>query len=144
MAFPYKWLVILWVSSGIGYAAPVVEEEQVPIDVRRTTLVVRDIDRSLAFYRDALGLKVIYDQIIRSPRNAETDEQADRSLRLVFLRANDDFIGIIGLMQYRKPQKTALHQGAEPFSVGSTVFVINAKDAKAVFEKARAIPGVRV
>jgi hypothetical protein len=68
-------------------AAPVPEGERIPVDLRRTTLVVRDIDRSLPLYRDALGLKVIYDQIISG------------TTRLVLLRANDDFIGVLGLMQ---------------------------------------------
>ena len=43
------------------YAAPVDEADRLPIDLRRTTLVVRDIDASLQFYRDALGMQVIYD-----------------------------------------------------------------------------------
>ena len=42
-------------------AQRVAEADQVPLDFRRTTLVVRDIDASLAFYRDALGLAVTYD-----------------------------------------------------------------------------------
>ena len=130
--------------SLVSYAAPVADADRVAIDLRRTTLVVRDIDRSLSFYRDALGLEVIYDNIIRTPRDSESDAEADRSLRLVFLRANDDFVGIIGLMEYRKPRKTPMHQGAEPFSIGSTVFVFNAEDAKAVFNKAKDIKGVRV
>ena len=33
-----------------------------PLDLRRTTLVVRDIEKSLALYRDALGMTVEYDQ----------------------------------------------------------------------------------
>ena len=33
------------------YAQPVPENERIPIDVRRTTLVVRDIDKSLPLYR---------------------------------------------------------------------------------------------
>ena len=69
-----------------------------PIDLRRTTLVVRDIDDSLAFYRDALGLEVIYDNVIRTPRDAASDAEAERASRLVFLRANDDFVGIVGLL----------------------------------------------
>ena len=125
-------------------AEPVAEADRVPIDLRRTTLVVRDIDASLSFYRDALGLQVIYDNLIRTPRSAETDDDADRSLRLVFLRANDDYIGIVGLLEYRKPRKPAMHQGAEPFSTGSIVLLFNAEDLDSTFAKARAVPGVRV
>jgi len=125
-------------------AEPVADSDRVPIDLRRTTLVVRDIDASLAFYRDALGLEVIYDNVIRTPRTADTDEAADRSLRLVFLRANDDYIGIVGLLEYRKPRKPAVHQGAEPFSTGSIVLLFNAEDLESTFAEARSVPGVRV
>lgn len=125
-------------------AEPVPEGERVPIDFRRTTLVVRDIDNSLAFYRDALGLEVIYDNLIRTPRTAATDAEADRSLRLVFLRANDDYVGIVGLLQYRKPAKPAVNQGAEPFTPGSSVLLFNAEDLDATFAKARNVAGVRV
>jgi hypothetical protein len=34
-------------------AAPVPEAERIPVDLRRTTLVVRDIEKSLPLYRTA-------------------------------------------------------------------------------------------
>lgn len=125
-------------------AAPVAEDERVAIDLRRTTLIVRDIDRSLAFYRDALGMEVIYDNAIRTPRDAPDDASAERVSRLVFLRANDDFVGIIGLLQYRKPARQAHNQGDEPFSTGSSVLLFNAKDLESTFARARNVAGVRV
>ena len=44
-------------------ASPGVETptERVPTDVRRMTIIVRNMENSLEFYRDALGLKVNYD-----------------------------------------------------------------------------------
>ena len=84
---------------------PVPEDERLPLDLRRTTLVVRDIDRSIALYRDALGMTVSYDNMIRTPRAAKTDQEAEISRRLTFLQANDDFIGVLGLLEYRKPRK---------------------------------------
>jgi catechol 2,3-dioxygenase-like lactoylglutathione lyase family enzyme len=119
------------------------EPQRLPIDLRRTTLIVRDMETSLRFYRDILGLKVAYDQVIRTPRQAPDDATADRSLRLVFLRANDDFIGMIGLIQYFKPVKPVASV-PEPFSIGSMVFVFNVKNALARFAEARKLPGVRV
>lgn len=125
-------------------AAPVADDERVGLDVRRTTLVVRDIDRSLAFYRDALGMHVMYDNMIRTPRDAETDAAATRSSRLVFLRANDDYIGVIGLLEYKKPVSRPANQGNEPFSTGSVVLLINAHDLETTFAKARNVLGVSV
>lgn len=125
-------------------AAPVPDAERVPIDLRRTTLIVQDMEQSLRFYRDALGLKVAYDQIIRTPRDAPSDEAAERSLRLVLLQANDDFVGMIGLIQYFKPLKAARAAPIEPFSIGSMVFVFNVQDAAARFAEARKLDGVKV
>ena len=132
------------VAGPAAIAAPVSEAERVPIDLRRTTLIVRDMDTSLRFYRDVLGLKVAYDQIIRTPRDAASDAAADRSLRLVLMQANDDFIGMIGMIQYFKPLKPVPAAPAEPFSIGSMVFVFNVKNAAAKFDAARKMPGVRV
>ena len=98
------WAALLSISLAAPAAAkPVPDVERLGLDLRRTTLVVRDMEASLKFYRDALGLKVTYDNIIRTPRTAKGDAAAERSLHLVFLRANDDYIGQIGLMQYTKP-----------------------------------------
>ncbi len=139
----HVFFVFLTVTATVVYAEPVAEDERVPIDLRRTTLIVRDIDRSLAFYRDALGMQVIYDNAIRTPRSATTDEEAERASRLVFLRANDTYVGIIGLLQYKKPVKPAPNQGDEPFSTGSIVLLFNSHDLDATFEKARSVSGVR-
>ena len=72
---------VLALTAAAVDAAPVPEAGRVPIDLRRTTLIVRDMENSLHFYRDALGLKVVYDNIIRTPRTASSDEAAQRSLR---------------------------------------------------------------
>lgn len=144
LAAAWPALAISLVLSIPVPAAPVADPARVPIDLRRTTLIVHDMETSLRFYRDTLGLTVAYDQVIRTPREAASDADAQRSLRLVLLQANDDFIGMIGLIQYYKPLKQPPAAPAEPFSIGSMVFVFNTKDVKARFAKAREVPGVRV
>lgn len=133
---------LLVASAGTAPAAPVAEANRVPIDLRRTTLIVRDMENSLRFYRDALGLRVVYDNIIRTPRDAASDEVAGRSLRLVFVQANDDYVGIIGLIEYRKPLKPPPAVVPDAFSVGTNVLLFNATDLDATFAKAKAVPGV--
>ncbi|WP_397403267.1 VOC family protein [Phenylobacterium sp.] len=124
-------------------AKPVTEAERLPLDLRRTTLVVKDMEASLKFYRDALGLKVTYDNVIRTPRSAKDDASAERSLHLVFLRANDDYIGQIGLMQYTKPVRTPRPARAGDLSPGDIVLVFNTKGLQEKFDKAKAM-GVKV
>lgn len=113
-------------------AAPVPEGERIPVDLRRTTLVVRDIDRSLPLYRDALGLKVIYDQIISG------------TTRLVLLRANDDFIGVLGLMQrlnLTEPTPEPVFRKAQP---GGLILVFNLQDLETRFDRIRTTAHVTV
>ncbi|MEM7704934.1 MAG: VOC family protein [Pseudomonadota bacterium] len=136
-------LAVLVITQA-AIAAPVAEDERIDLDLRRTTLVVRDIEQSLKFYRDALGMEVIYDRDIITPSSAKSDEEAERARQLVFLRANDDFIGVLGLLQYRKPLKQPVHQGLEPFTPGSMVLLFNTGDLKSRFAAAAATEGTRV
>ena len=137
-------LLALVAMPRAAVAAPVAEADRVPIDLRRTTLVVRDIEESLALYRDALGMQVIYDNVIRRPVDAPDTESASYESRLVFLRANDDFIGVLGLLEYRKPKKVPANQGLEPFTPGSSVLLFNASNLDEVFPKAAGTLGVKV
>ena len=131
--------------AGSAAAAPVPAAQRAPLDLRRTTLVVKDLDASLKFYRDALGLKPAYDNIIRTPREAKTDAEAQKSLHLVLLRANDDYIGMLGLMQYTKPVRTPRPDKADAqLDPGDIVLLFNTKELDAVFARAKATPGVRV
>ena len=140
-----KYLAILtaFMLSNAG-AGPVPDDQRVDIDLRRTTLIVEDIDKSLSFYRDALGMEVIYDNMIRNPRDAKSDAEAELARRLVFVRANDDYIGIIGLLEYTKPRRPVRGREPQPFSSGSAVLLFTAKDVRKIFARAAAIPGVEV
>ena len=135
-------LLAAWAPCA-ALAAPVAEEDQAPLDLRRTTIVVGDTERSLAFYRDALGMKVIYDQAINTPREASI-EDAEIARRLVFLRANDDYIGVLGLLEYIKPRKDRVDLKGKAFHEGTTVLVLNHQDSAAAFERAKQVEGVVV
>jgi catechol 2,3-dioxygenase-like lactoylglutathione lyase family enzyme len=125
-----------------AHAEPVPESERIPVDLRRTTLVVRDIDTSLALYRDALGMTVIYDEMIGGGTDAEGTPIAPR-LRLVLLRANDRFIGALGLMQRLNAPPPPRPPNARP-NAGGVILVFNASDLDTRYEKIRSAPGVTV
>ena len=137
-------LACLLTTAAPSLAAPVDEADRIPLDVRRTTLVVRDMEEALRFYRDAIGLRVVYDNMIRTPRSAASDAEAERALRLVFLQANDDYIGIIGMIEYTKPRKPEPESQVEAFGIGSTIFVVNAENLDETFARASQVPGVSV
>ena len=129
-------------SAREGAVAP---EDELPIDLRRTTLVVDDIDISLQFYRDAIGMAVIYDNIIIDPRNATTIEESTRWRRLVFLRAINSYVGVLGLLQYMKPAQPKSPHVEKPLQNGSVVLLFNSvDDPRPKIEKALQVPGARL
>jgi catechol 2,3-dioxygenase-like lactoylglutathione lyase family enzyme len=132
-------------SLTLAVAAPVPEDERTAIDLRRTTITVRNVDVSLALYRDVLGMKVIYDRPVRTPSTATSDEEADIARRLVFLRANDDFIGILGLLEYVKPEREPAPLDEDPrLRPGEVVLLFNTKNLAEKFDQVKSTPGVRV
>lgn len=124
------------------FAEPVPESERLPIDIRRTTLLVRDIDKSLPLYRDALGLRVVYDQKIGGVTDKD-GKVTPPTVRLVLLRANDTFIGALGLMQRLNVAAIAHTENKKP-QAGGMIMVINAKDLEERFPKISKVPGVTV
>ncbi len=124
-----------------GSLSAVDTKDRAPTDIRRTTIIVRDMDRSLAFWRDTLGMKMNYDtQVELSGVNLPLGEPGSKA-RLVLLNANDSFIGWIGLMEVVDPP---LDEPAYPrrLSVGSPVIVVNTDDVPARCAAAKAVPGV--
>lgn len=143
MKFQLAAVLAVLLAASAALADTVPEDQRAPIDLRRTTLVVKDIERSLEFYGDALGMVVIYDNLILTPRDASVEE-AERALRLVMLRANDDYIGVVGLLQYYKPVKETIDLTGTSFMEGTAVLLFNVDDLTGAFERARNVDGVVV
>ena len=137
------------VDADIDREASMVEVEEAdlnPLDLRRTTLVVRDIEKSLALYRDALGMTVEYDQELTSPGlSTRFGADGENRSRLVLLKANDSYIGMLGLWQFLDQTEQDL---AEPdpadFTPGEIVLLFNSKTLDETFPAAAAAPGVSV
>ena len=71
--------------------------------VRRTTLVVSDMDQSLSFYRDLLGMQVFYDHEIQAEAPAKLMGVPDCRVRLVSLQSDDSVNGMVGLLSFLSP-----------------------------------------
>jgi len=126
--------------SAAGVEAP---KDRIPTDIRRLTILVRDMDRSLKLYRDVLGLKVNYEADIQVSGVALPAGVAGNMTRLVLLNGNDPWVGWIGLMQYTDPP---LPEADKPYArrlgPGGHVLVTNTDDAVKRCAMAKDVPGV--
>jgi catechol 2,3-dioxygenase-like lactoylglutathione lyase family enzyme len=123
-------------------AEPVPEDQRIAVDFRRTTLLVRDIDQSLPLYRDGLGLNVVYDQLIGGGTDA-AGVTTPPTIRLVILRANDSFIGQLGLMQRLDSEPPPRRENRRALA-GEAILVFNAKDLDQRWAKIASLPHVTV
>lgn len=125
-------------------SSPGVEKpaERVPTDVRRTTLIVRDMETSLKLYRDVIGLKLNYDAEVQTSGVALPAGKPGATARLVLLNANDTFVGWIGLMQWIKPTLGAAKPYPKHMTYGGTVMVMNTDDVEGRCAAAAKVPGV--
>jgi catechol 2,3-dioxygenase-like lactoylglutathione lyase family enzyme len=100
--------------------------------LKRTTLIVRDAERSLAFYRDVLGMSVWYDdEVVLSGRGLAAGRPGDRT-RLVIMQAQDPVIGMLGLLQFTVPLLEAPAGERQRLAIGDVVFVMQTDDVDAV------------
>lgn len=103
--------------------------------VKRTTLIVRDLARSLAFYRDVLGMSVWYDdEVVLSGVGLAAGAKGDRT-RLVIMKAEDPVLGMIGLLEFTSPKLPEPPPRAR-LGIGDIVFVMQGKDVAAVHARA--------
>ncbi|MEL7197754.1 MAG: VOC family protein [Pseudomonadota bacterium] len=118
-----------------------VPRDRLPTDVRRTTIIVRDIEKSLALYRDVIGLEVNYDTRVTTSGVALPAGEPGATARLILLNANDPWVGWIGLMEWEKP---AIPAGDYPTRMGpgDVVIILNTDDVEGRCEAAKSVPGV--
>ncbi len=62
----------------------------------------------------------------------------------MLLRANDSFIGAVGLLEYVSPRRPERVAGEDRPIVGDFIMVVNAADLDTRWERVRSVPGVRV
>ncbi|MFK7956547.1 MAG: VOC family protein [Lysobacterales bacterium] len=110
--------------------------------VKRTTLFVRDMDASLAWYKNVLGMSVWFDKPFTLSGVGLAAGKAGDETRLVILKCEHDEIGMIGLLQWLNPDQPP-PPPPEAVTYGMPTFVVSSDDAKANHDEALAL-GTRV
>lgn len=111
--------------------------------IKRTTLIVRDIEKSVQWYREVMGMTVWMDTDFTLSGQGLAAGKAGDVTHLTIMQANDPVIGMIGLLQWVDPPLPAPDEIPTGVSYGNPTFVVEAEDAKASFEAAARL-GTRV
>jgi catechol 2,3-dioxygenase-like lactoylglutathione lyase family enzyme len=105
--------------------------------VKRTTLMVRDAERSARWYEEVFGMTRWMDTpFTLSGTQLAAGANGDRT-RLVIMKAEHDEIGMIGLLQWVDPPQQAPEVLPREVAFGSPIFVVAASDARATCARAR-------
>lgn len=103
--------------------------------VRRTTLLVADIERSVDFY-ERIGFRVWLDR--EGPRDPETGELPlngkPKHSRIVVMAGQNDAVAMVGLLQYDKPALAPTRNRNGKIGVTDIVLVIQTDDLATVYE----------
>jgi lactoylglutathione lyase len=105
------------------------------ISLLHTGLTVRDLDRSLAFYRDTLGMETVFEQEKEGGYLAAIVGYPDARVRMAHLAFPGDGHRL-ELFQYLQPEPRG--EAGEPRDVGITHVCLLVEDIAAVHERLRA------
>ena len=104
--------------------------------VQRTTLIVRDIQKSVRWYEQVLGMTRYYDkEFILSGIGLAAGNAGDRT-HLIIMQAEDPVIGMIGLLQWLEPELPAPAEIPRHVTYGLPTFIVSTDDAAEVHRRA--------
>jgi len=106
--------------------------------ITRISLFVRDLDASLAFYRDLLEFCVVADKQVGGPGVARLMGLHDCQLRVVYLQAEDNEFGMVGLFEVQEPELPDAPAFIQPAMRGRSVVGFATSDAAELARRLRA------
>lgn len=131
-------------EPGSTVSAPDAQSQAYPTDLRRTSLIVSDIDESLKLYRDVLGFTVNYDTDVTMSGIALPAGEPGAKARLVLLSSNDSWVGWIGLLQWLDPVLAEPETPRRRMGIGDAVLVFNTENVDQHCDAAAALPGIHM
>ncbi len=124
--------------------APDAASQAFPTDLRRTSLIVSDIEESLKLYRDVLGFQVNYDAEVTMSGVALPAGEPGAKARLVLISTNDTWVGWIGLLQWLDPSLTPPQTPRTRMGIGDALLVFNTEKVDEHCEAVAKLPGVNM
>ncbi len=104
--------------------------------VKRTTLIVRDIEVSSKWYEEVLGMSLYYDDTITLGGKGMAAGKKGDVTHLKIYRCSDPVIGMIGLLQWIDPKLPAPEEIPTKVDYGNPTFVVDTNNVDEVYKKA--------
>ncbi len=102
--------------------------------VRRTTLIVHDIDASIRFYRDVLGFEVWLENRGKvGPSSLPADVPAGSPSRFAIMKGRHPWVGMVGLLQYGEPRPLPIRP--QTLHPGDTVLMLETTDLQGAWAR---------
>lgn len=128
-------------GEALNVAAPDAASQKFATDLRRTSLIVSDIDESLKLYRDVLGFEVNYDAEVTMSGKALPAGEPGAKARLVLISSNDSWVGWIGLLEWLDP-KLDIPEPRRRMGIGDALLVFNTEKVDEHCDAAAELDGV--
>lgn len=107
--------------------------------LRRTTLIVRDVEASARWYEQVAGMTRWYEgEVVLSGEGMAAGKSGDRT-HLVIMKCQHDDIGMLGLLQWVEPPLPAPPEIPKSVTYGNPTFVFSTDDARGAGERATAL-----
>lgn len=100
--------------------------------LRRATLLVHDIDKAVAFYRDAIGLSVWLENRGKSGGDLPTGDPVGTPSHFVIMKGRDPWLGMVGLLQYGEKKVAPKKDTIGP---GDAVLMMETSDLAGIQER---------
>lgn len=104
--------------------------------VKRTTLIVRDVQASKHWYEHVMGMTVWMDTEVTLSGTGMAAGNAGDVTHLIILKCEDPAIGMIGLLQWIDPPMPAPEEIPKTVTYGNPTFVVGSDDVTTMFERA--------
>ena len=105
--------------------------------IKRTTLIVRDMEKSKHWYEYVMGMSVWFDTEVELSGDGLAAGKAGDKTHLIILQAEDPVIGMIGLLQWIDPPLPAPEEIPTRVTYGNPTFVVASDDVTTMYERAQ-------
>ncbi|MSQ85820.1 MAG: hypothetical protein EXR10_03095 [Alphaproteobacteria bacterium] len=103
--------------------------------IRRTTLIVRDIDLSVDFYCRVMGMELWYDQTMTVGGQVLPAGEPGAKVRVAILKGADPVVGMLGIMAFLDPPIEPVPLPKRPLQIRDPIFVASAQDVNEIYRR---------